>query len=152
MIRFRSILSLILVCVTTLLVSCGNANVAKAPPTYTPQLVAELQRYAAPIEKVRDRLPELGNYIQQRDWNNVESFIHGPLGELRHDMSYIARTVLPQEQKSAKSMLEDISAHFERIDAAAKEGYYGLALENYNEVVSDLETFLSIVPSRSEGA
>jgi len=39
MLKFRSILSLILVLVTTLLVSCGSPNTAEIPPTYTPELV-----------------------------------------------------------------------------------------------------------------
>jgi photosystem II protein PsbQ len=149
---FRSILSLLLVGVMTLLVSCGNGDVAKVPPTYTPELVTQIQRYAVPIEQAREELPRLGNLIQERDWDDVESFIHGPLGELRHSMSYVARTLLPEDQPGATEMAKDISAHFERIDAAAKAGTYTTALENYNEVVADIETFLSLIPETSEGA
>lgn len=148
---FRSILSLLLVGVMTLLVSCGNGDVAKVPPTYTPELVSQLQNYAVPIEKAREEMPRLGNLIQKRDWDDVGSFIHGPLGELRHSMSYVARTLLPDDQPGAKELSQDIAAHFERIDAAAKEGTYSVALSNYNEVVADLETFLSLIPE-SAGA
>lgn len=150
MLNFRSILSLLLVLVTTVLVSCGSPNTAQVPPTYTPELVSQLQRYATPVENMVDRLPELGKHIQRRDWINVETFIHGPLGELRHDLSYIARNLLPEDQKGAKEMADDIAAHFERIDAAAKEGTYSVALENYNEVLVDLKTFLSQLPEVSE--
>lgn len=149
---FRPILSLFLVGMMTLLVSCGGGNVAQAPPTYTPELVTQIQRYAVPLEQARDEMPKLGNLIQKRDWDNVESFIHGPLGELRHSMSYVARTLLPADQPGAKELSKDIAAHFDRIDAAAKEGTYTVALENYNEVVADIETFLSLIPDTTEGA
>jgi len=140
----RSILSLLLVCITTLLVSCGNPTVA-TPPTYTPNLVAEIGRYSAPIAEMQEELPRLGKLIQKRDWNNVQSFIHGPLGELRHDMSSIARTVLTRDEESVRELAKEISGHLNHIDAAAKESQYSTALENYKEVVIDIETFLSLV-------
>ncbi|MEC4894424.1 MAG: photosystem II protein PsbQ [Oscillatoria sp. PMC 1051.18] len=143
--HFRSILSLVLVLVMTLLVSCGSPE-AKAPPTYTPDRIAQVSRSLTPVVEVRERLPELKQLIQKQDWIYVGNFIHGPLGSLRHDLSYVARNLLPGDQPAARELAKDIAVHFEKIDAAAKDANYAEAVRNYNEVVDDLDTFIGQAP------
>ncbi len=97
---FRPILSLILVLATTLLVSCGGPT-ASAPPTYTPEKLQKIKTYRIPLDVARQRIPELGEYISNEDWVNADSFLHGPLGSLRRDLTYLSNTLLPDEQKPA---------------------------------------------------
>lgn len=142
---FRPILSLILVLATTLLVSCSNAEVA-APPTYTPEKLQKVSTYRIPLDIARDRLPILGEAIDTGNWTDADSFLHGPLGSIRRDLTYLSKALLPDEQKPALDLAKDIFKHFENIDVAVAEKDYSLANSQYREVVADLDTYASLIP------
>lgn len=147
----RSILPLILVLVTTLLVSCGGPT-ASAPPTYTPEKLQKINTYRIPVDVAQKRLSELGKYIDKEDWVNTESFIHGPLGLIRRDMTYLSNALLPEDQEKASEVAKDIFRHFEDIDQAAKNTDYRAAIEEYKEVVSDFDIYLQLLPDTAGAA
>ena len=142
---FRPILSLILVLATTLLVSCGG-NTASAPSTYTPEKLQKVATYRIPLDIARQRLPELGKAIANEDWSDADSFLHGPLGLIRRDLTYLSNALLPDEQEPALNVAKDIFKHFENIDAAVSEKNYTVAMNQYKEVVSDLDAYASLIP------
>ena len=142
---FRPILSLILVLATTLLVSCGG-NTASAPPTYTPEKLQKVATYRIPLDIARQRLPELGKAIANEDWSDADSFLHGPLGLIRRDLTYLSNALLPDEQEPALNVAKDIFKHFENIDAAVSEKNYTVAISQYKEVVSDIDAYASLIP------
>lgn len=144
-IRYQSILAVILAMVTTFLVSCSSPTATK-PPTYTPETIAQIQNYATTVAELRDRMLSLGNDIQKRDWTEVGSFIHGPLGELRQKMSYITRELLPKEQPAAKEVAQDLFTRLENLDAASSDGNYQKAIDNYRAALQDFDAFLQLIP------
>lgn len=146
---FRPILSLILVLATTLLVSCSGPS-ASAPPTYTPEKLQKVSTYRIPLDVARQRLPELGKYINNEDWANADNFLHGPLGLMRRDLTYLSKALLPNEQEDALNVAKDIFKHFENIDAAVADRNYTLANNQYKEVVSDLDIYASLIPQTNE--
>lgn len=146
MLRIRSILPLILVLVATVLVSCGGPN-AVAPPTYTPEKIAQIQKALTPIEKVQERMPELGSLIADEDWVYVDNLIHGPFGQLRSSMSYLASLLLPKDQPQARDIAKDITKDLENIDAAAKAENYPAAQRAYSSVLVDFDTLSDILPA-----
>ena len=148
---FRPILSLILVLATTLLVSCGGPN-ASAPPTYTPDKLQTIQTYRIPLDIARQRLPELGEAIANENWANADNFLHGPLGLIRRDLTYLSNALLPDEQEPALNVAKDIFKHFENIDAAVREKNYTAAINQYKEVTSDLDAYASLIPQTEEKA
>ncbi|NEP12912.1 MAG: photosystem II protein PsbQ [Symploca sp. SIO1A3] len=145
---YRSILALILVLVTTFLVSCGGPSASKQPPTYTAQQIEQIQQYADRLESKRQRMSALAGNIQDRDWVEVGSLIHGPLGTLRQEMSYLSQKLLPQDQKIARDLAKDLFKSLNTIDAAASEGDYSLAIRNYGLAIQDLDEFLKLVPEQ----
>lgn len=142
---FRPILSLILVLATTLLVSCSGATVA-APPTYTPEKLQQIKIYRIPLDVARQRIPELGKSISSEDWVNANTFLHGPLGLIRRDLTYLSNALLPDEQEAALNSAKDIFKHFENIDVAVADKNYTTAIDQYKKVVSDLDTYASLIP------
>ncbi|MGD1919620.1 MAG: photosystem II protein PsbQ [Pleurocapsa sp.] len=148
---FRPILSLILVLATTLLVSCGSPT-ASAPPTYTPDKLQKIKIYRIPLDVARQRIPELGEYIEKEDWVNADSFLHGPLGLIRRDLTYLSKALLPDEQEPALEMAKDIFKHIENIDVAVDENDYKVAVSQYKEMVSDLDAYSSLIPKPQESA
>ena len=97
---FRPLVSLMLVLISVLVVSCSDGSQAKAP-TYSTQQLAQIQATNKNVVALSNRLPELAALIQERDWNNVKSFIHGPLGEIRTRMSGLSRELLPGSKEQA---------------------------------------------------
>ena len=142
---FRPLLSLILILVTTVLVSCGGGAVS-APPTYTAEKLQKISTYRIPLDVARQRLPELGKAISKEDWVNADSFLHGPLGLIRRDLTYLSNALLPDEQEPALNSAKDIFKHIENIDVAVADKNYTTAINQYKEVVSDFDAYASLIP------
>lgn len=147
MARFRSILAFFLVVITTLLVSCGSGAPTAKGPLYTDAQLEQIQRYTEDVQTLRDRMLEIPPLVQQQQWNDVESFIHGPLGELRVRMSRLARSLTPKAQKQAVAAAKEVFEHLNAIDEAAQERDTVKALRNYNQALQDFETFFQLIPS-----
>jgi photosystem II protein PsbQ len=145
--RFRRIVTLCLVLVTTFLVSCGSPTPVAKGPLYSDLQLEQIQKSAADIQALRDSLLQLPPLIQANDWVNVSSFIHGPLGELRAKMARLARTLVPDAQASALKAAKDVFGHLNVIDEAAQTRDIPKALRNYNEALKDFDAFLSQIPS-----
>ncbi|MBP0018652.1 MAG: photosystem II protein PsbQ [Cyanobacteria bacterium SBLK] len=148
--RLRSILPILLAAFAIFLVSCGG-SVAKAPPVYTPEKIAEIQRYMTPVYKARERMPELADYIEAEDWLNVSSFIHGPLGGLSSPMGYINRSVvLPKDRPALEDAYDSFYEDIERLDAAAQEKTYGFTIAGYKSTLKDLDAYIDLIPTESD--
>ncbi len=151
MTRYRSILALILAVVMTFVVSCSSPT-AKTPPTYTAQQIAQIQQFASSVEQLRDKMPILATSIQNKNWTDVGTFIHGPLGEVRRLLSSTTRQLLPDQQKEASEVAKDLFTRLENIDVAATSGNYQVAVQNYQAALKAFDRFLQLVPQPSNSA
>jgi photosystem II protein PsbQ len=142
---FRPLISLLLVLVSVLVVSCGDGSQVKAP-TYSTSQLTQIQTGSKSVAALTDRLPELATFIQERDWNNVKSFIHGPIGEIRIRMSSLSRELLPGAKEQALKVSKEIFVHLNKIDEAAGNNDYKIAIRNYGEALKDLATFQKLIP------
>lgn len=147
--RLRPIFSLILVSLATLLISCGGPNVAATPPTYTPEQLEKIQEYSPKIVAVKERSAELQELIEDKDWINVDNFIHGPMTEAKLNMKYLASNLLPEQQKSAQKILREMSSNLVKIYDAAKEADIQQALNSYDAAFADIDKFLDLVPENT---
>lgn len=149
--NYRSILALLLAIVTTFLVSCGSPKAAL--PTYTPDKLARIEQLAASVTSLRDKMPILEEKIQARNWTDIGTYIHGPLGELRRYTSSLTRELLPADQKAAKVAEKSLFNSFEKIDVAATKAQSDVAVKSYQEALKDFEAFLQTVPqTKTTGA
>ncbi len=146
--KSRSILALLLAWVATCLVACGSPT-ATLPPTYTPDVIAQIQRFTPGVQQVRDRLPELGSAIATQNWSNIKSLLHGPFGELRREMSLISRSLLPADQSKAEELAKEVFRHFIQIDQAVDDRNLAQAKRNYQEVLQDFDAFLQLIPTQA---
>ncbi|MGC1306364.1 MAG: photosystem II protein PsbQ [Phormidesmis sp.] len=146
--HYRAVVGVLLAAIATFLVSCSGGPAAVAP-TYTPEKISQLQTYVARIEQTRDRLPELERYIEKDNWVNVDNFTHGPLGQLRSEMVRLSNQLLPDDQKKAKILAEELSDHLQKIDAASQERNYNNAIFQYREFVADFDALLGVVPEET---
>lgn len=146
--RFRMILGLVLAFVATCLVGCGGSDVSQ-PTTYSGEQISQIEIYAPRVTELRDRFPELENYIQNKDWVNISSFIHGPMGELRARLGRVTARLLPSDAEQARYYAEEIGKHLERLDTAAEEFNQIEAAKQYREALDDFDQFISLIPTQS---
>lgn len=150
----RPVLALILSLFAVVLVSCGGPTEVKAP-TYTTDQIDKIEQYASVLFKNRDRLErELTTEIETGDWSDVVSLIHGPLGEIRQDMSNLARNLapVPRLQADARQVAKDFFKDLVKIDEAAQKQNSSSALRAYDSAIGDLDRFLDITLDALEGA
>ena len=145
--RFRSILGFLLATISVLSVSCGGSNISQ-PTTYSGEQLAQIEIYAPRVIELRDRFPELEDYIQNKDWVDIGSFIHGPMGELRARLGRVAVRLLPQDAKQAKALADELAVHLERLDAAAQEYNQIEAAGQYRKALDDFDAFISLLPEQ----
>ncbi|MGF1459470.1 MAG: photosystem II protein PsbQ [Leptolyngbyaceae cyanobacterium] len=143
--RLRSMLGLILALVATCLVGCGGTNISQ-PTTYSVDQLAQIDIYAPRVTELRERFPELENYIQNKEWNDISSFIHGPMGELRVRLGRVTARLLPQDADEAQFYADEIGKHLERLDAAAEDFNQIEAAKQYREALDDFDAFISLIP------
>jgi photosystem II protein PsbQ len=143
---YRSILSLFLAAIAVFLVSCGGPQVAKGP-VYTPEQLVQIEKYVADVEAMRDSLLAIPPLVQQQKWVDVQSYIHGPLGEMRERMFRLARSLEPKVRKEAVQASREVFEHLIAIDEATETRDVPKALKNYNETLKDFEAFLKFVPA-----
>ncbi|MBF2034376.1 MAG: photosystem II protein PsbQ [Leptolyngbyaceae cyanobacterium T60_A2020_046] len=151
MMRYRSIVAVVLAAIATFIVGCGGPGATQVR-TYSPEQIAEIEVFAPRVEELRARFPELEAYIQNKDWVNIRSFIHGPMGELRARLSRVAIRLLPNDAAQAKALADDLFVHLERLDAAA-EGFDQIQSgKEYRLALDDFDAFLELIPARGSDA
>jgi photosystem II protein PsbQ len=141
---YRSLLALVFAFVTVFLVSC-SAPVEVAAPAYNPTQLEQVTRYQEILQGFRDRFPELAVAISKKDWVDVGTFIHGPLGELRQKTGYVIRNIInPSEAAKAKEIADQLFDSLEAIDKAAAENKQTVAVKKYNESIAAFDKFLEL--------
>jgi photosystem II protein PsbQ len=149
MVKYRSVLSIILAAIAVFLISCSSPTAVAPGPTYTPAQLEQIQTYTAEVKELRERLLGIPPLVQQQRWTDVQTYIHGPLGELRFKMSKLARSLEPKVQATALASAKDVFDHLILIDEATQTRDSRKALLNYNRALEDFETFLSYVPNNA---
>ncbi len=145
MTRPRSFLALMMACLMAFLVSCSSVE-AKVPTTYTAAQIQQIQRYVPTLTEFRSRMDNLGTLIQNRNWIDAKTYIHGPLGDLRGTMKTVSGTLLPKAQQEAVDLTKSLFADLVEIDNAAKVADYAKITASYQKAVNHFESFLQLIP------
>lgn len=144
--RLRPVLAVVLVLFASFFFSFGSFAAKTKGASYTPAQVQIIKKYEPRLAEYRGRMDELQSLIKKREWVNVGSFIHGPLGQLRQDIGYLNRNLLPNGQPEARKVAKDLFVDLEAIDKAAEVGNYSLAVQQYSQALNDFDAYLKLVP------
>ncbi|MDX2098153.1 MAG: photosystem II protein PsbQ [Leptolyngbyaceae cyanobacterium bins.59] len=147
--RNRSLLVLFVGVIIAFLLMVSSpvlAATTKAAATYTPAQLEQVQRYVGTLEGFRGRMQALATLIQNRQWTDVRSFIHGPFGELGPTTSRLTRILLPEVREKAIFASKGILGHLVEIDEAAKNQDYRQAIRNYAEAIKDFDALFALTP------
>lgn len=76
------------------------------------------------VTKLQSQVETLQEYVEGREWLEIRSFIHGPMGQVRRQLFFISQKLPKSMQASLEDEIEAVSANLNVMDEAA---------ENYSE-------------------
>jgi photosystem II protein PsbQ len=148
--KIRSIVALALTFVMVLCVTFVNPADAKPkktkPDTYSTEQIVEIQSYADRVQTMRDRFSELQGLIEKEDFIFTRNFIHGPLGDLRNTMAFIAQELYPEARTAAKAATKDLANALTAIDKASIDKDYRAAAKAYTNLNKAMDAFFATLP------
>jgi len=123
-----------------------SGAIAARKQSYSPDQLEQIQQYLPQLQELRDRLTDLEPLIQNRDWNEVKSFIHGPMGDLRRRVNYLGLKLDRRDRRTLIAQGRDLFQHLNDIDRAAEQNNLRSAANNYQEALKDFDRLLELTP------
>ena len=130
------------------LAACDGSANAK-PATISPEDMAVIRRQVEGFTAARDRLPELAELVQQRDWTFTRNLIHGPMQEVGREMLYINQRLLPQDRAEAKKLATSLKDAMADLDEAARLQDDAKLQKSYEDVVSGFANYSEVIPEQA---
>jgi photosystem II protein PsbQ len=128
------------------LAACGG-NQAQ-PPTLSAEDIAYIERQAEGFLAARDRLPELADLVNRRDWTFTRNLIHGPMQEVGRQMLYINRRLLPDDRPEAERLAAQLKRSLAQLDEAARLQDPDALRKTYIAVASGFGRYAQILPAQ----
>lgn len=126
------------------LAACGGAQAQ--PPTLSAEDIAVIERQAEGFLAARDRLPELADLVNRRDWTFTRNLIHGPMQEVGRQMLYINQRLLPDDQPEARRLADQLKRSLAQLDEAARLQDAEALRKTYISVASGFGKYAQILP------
>ncbi|MGD1849961.1 MAG: photosystem II protein PsbQ [Cyanophyceae cyanobacterium] len=146
MTRIRAWLMVLIGAIATFVVGCSGVDSAAEAAKAAAQ-AANLEIYVPAVVELRDRFPEVEPAFANKKWRDIQTFVHGPLGELRQRMARVSRNLPDDQQKSAAKVTSDLLDSLLAMDEAAGRFNYVAAEQEYEKAIAALDAFLELVPT-----
>ena len=130
------------------LAACDGSANAK-PATISPEDMAVIRRQVEGFTAARDRLPELAELVDERDWTFTRNLIHGPMQEVGREMLYINQRLLPQDRAEAKKLATSLKDAMADLDEAARLQDDAKLQKSYEDVVSGFANYSEVIPEQA---
>ena len=130
------------------LAACDGSANAK-PATISPEDMAVIRRQVEGFTAARDRLPELAELVDERDWTFTRNLIHGPMQEVGREMLYINQRLLPQDRAAANKLATSLKDAMADLDEAARLQDDAKLQKSYEDVVSGFANYSEVIPEQA---
>jgi photosystem II protein PsbQ len=128
------------------LVACSGDQSRKAP-TISPEDMTLIARQAEGFLAAKDRLPELADLVNERDWVFTRNLIHGPMQDLGREMLYINQRLLPTERAEAAKRANRLKASLAELDEAARLQDADGLRKGYIKVATGFSSYAEVIPA-----
>lgn len=91
------------------------------------------------LQVLRDRFSRLEKYVYTQNWNDIRTYIHGPLGEIRRELRMIAGQLGKTQKETANDLADSLFKNFVRLDIAAKDNDAISAESAFKNAFQDFE-------------
>jgi len=142
----RRLAALLLALVLSVSVAACSGSRASTPATLSPEAISAITRQAEGFLAARDRLPDLAELVNNRNWVFTRNLIHGPMQEVGREMLYINRLLLPSERVEATQRANELKASLADLDEAARLQDGDALRKAYIKVASGFGLYAQLLP------
>ena len=142
----RRLAALLLALVLSVSVAACSGSRASPPATLSPEAISAITRQAEGFLAARDRLPDLAELVNNRNWVFTRNLIHGPMQEVGREMLYINRLLLPSERVEATQRANELKASLADLDEAARLQDGEALRKAYIKVASGFGLYAQLLP------
>ncbi|WP_162139241.1 photosystem II protein PsbQ [Pseudanabaena sp. PCC 6802] len=114
---------------------------------YAPSAIAQTSQpdsYLAKVEALSSSLDRLEAYIAKDSWSDITGLIHGPLGEIRSDVSRLIRALPRKAQSSAKALAKKLFDDLVALDFAVSNRNESSTRSIYAQIRKDYQGILDL--------
>jgi len=142
----RRLAALLLAVVLSVSLAACSGGRASTPATLSPEAISAITRQAEGFLSARDRLPDLANLVNTRNWVFTRNLIHGPMQEVGREMLYINKLLLPSERAEATQRANELKASLADLDEAARLQDGEALRRAYIKVASGFGLYAQLLP------
>ena len=147
----RRLAALLLALVLSVSVAACSGSRASAPTTLSPEAISAITRQAEGFLAARDRLPDLADLVNNRNWVFTRNLIHGPMQEVGREMLYINKLLLPADQAGANQRATQLKTALADLDEAARLQDGDGLRKAYIKVASGFGSYAEVIPAAAQG-
>jgi photosystem II protein PsbQ len=129
------------------LAACDGGQ-SRKPPTISDVDMALIERQAEGFLAARNRLPELAELVNERNWVFTANLIHGPMQEVGREMSYINQRLLPADRPEANTLAQNLKTALAQLDEATKLQDGDKLRKAYIQVASGFGRYAQVLPEQ----
>ena len=129
------------------LAACDGGQ-SRKPPTIIDVDMALIERQAEGFLAARNRLPELAELVNERNWVFTANLIHGPMQEVGREMSYINQRLLPADRPEANKLAQNLKTAMAQLDEATKLQDGDKLRKAYIQVASGFGRYAQVLPDQ----
>ncbi|MBM5823197.1 photosystem II protein PsbQ [Cyanobium sp. N.Huapi 1H5] len=145
--RRLSLLAVALV-LSVSLVACSGEQTRK-PPTISPEDMTLIARQTEGFLAAKERLPELADLVNERNWVFTRNLIHGPMQDLGRQMLYINQRLLPADRAEAAKRATKLKASLAKLDEAARLQDGENLRKDYIKVATGFSSYAEVIPAEA---
>jgi len=142
----RRLAALMMALVLSVAVTACSGARASAPASLSPEAIAAITKQAEGFLAARDRLPELANLVNTRNWVFTRNLIHGPMQEVGREMLYINKLLLPADRPEAQQRATSLKTALAELDEAARLQDGDALRKGYIKVASGFGLYAQVLP------
>ncbi len=147
----RRLAALLLALVLSVSMAACSGSRASAPTTLSPEAISAITRQAEGFLAARDRLPDLAELVNNRNWVFTRNLIHGPMQEVSREMLYINKLLLPADQAQANQRATQLKTALADLDEAARLQDGDGLRKAYIKVASGFGSYAEVIPAAAKG-
>jgi photosystem II protein PsbQ len=129
------------------LAACDGGQ-SRKPATISDVDMALIERQAEGFLAARNRLPELAELVNDRNWVFTANLIHGPMQEVGREMSYINQRLLPADRPEANKLAQNLKTAMAQLDEATKLQDGDKLRKAYIQVASGFGRYAQVLPDQ----
>ncbi len=130
------------------LVACSGGQ-SRKPPTISPEDMTLIARQTEGFLAAKDRLPELADLVNERDWVFTRNLIHGPMQDLGREMLYINQRLLPADRAEAAKRATRLKTSLADLDEAARLQDGDNLRKTYIKVATGFSAYAEVIPAEA---